>query len=339
MWHPIPPSFLAALHECGRSTVSDSARFALHRVQLRGKLGQVIGTDSKIALFWSGFAFPFTDDWLVPAIPAFGSRAFAGIADVLIGTTDTRLFVALGPWQVSLLRDTTGRYPDVASAVPKSAETVVFLDVSDAALLLDRLPILPGASDEHQPVTLALAENVVVRVRDAADGAAAAIRLERSSVSGPAVRVVLDRRHLARALTLECYTLQIAAADKPLAAAGPNRTFALITLDTTLAVEPEHAPAESTSVLALPTPKALRNSPMKPPETNGQAHRGRADPTVEDAIDPLVEAEALRGHLTEAAASIGRLLIQLKAGRKEKKVLATVWSNLKALNLGAGGPP
>lgn len=153
VWQPIPPSFLTALHECGRSTTEGSPRFALDRVQLRGKTGQVIGTDSKIALFWSGFAFPFTDDWLVPAIPAFGSRTFVGITDVQIGTTETRLFVSLGPWQVSLVRDTTGRYPDVASALPKSTATVVAIDEADAALLLDRLPVLPGAADERQPST------------------------------------------------------------------------------------------------------------------------------------------------------------------------------------------
>jgi hypothetical protein len=161
--------------------------------------------------------------------------------------------------------------------------------------------------------------------------------LEQSLVSGPAVRVVLDRRRLARALRLGCVTLQIAEPDKPIVAKGPNRIFVLTTLDPTFAVGPEHAAADSTSVLGPSSPKALRSATMKSSEANGQAHRGRADPTVEDPIDPLVEAEALRDHLADAAASVGRLLVHLKAGRKEKKVLTTMWSNLKALNLDSGG--
>ena len=71
---------------------------------------------------------------------------------------------------------------------------------------------------------------------------------------------------------------------------------------------------------------------------SADASTERIDPDA-TMLDPLVEAETLRTHLAEAAASVSRLIVQLKAGRKEKKVLATVWSNLKALNLGSGGLP
>ena len=70
---------------------------------------------------------------------------------------------ASGAHRIALLRDSSGRYPDVTSAVPKSATTVVSLDKADAALVLDRLPVLSGAADENQPVTLDLAESVVAR--------------------------------------------------------------------------------------------------------------------------------------------------------------------------------
>ena len=77
-WSDAQPTLLAALHECGRAAGREPARFALHRVQLRGSAGQVVGTDGKAALTAAGFAFPFADDVLVPAVPAFGGKDLAG---------------------------------------------------------------------------------------------------------------------------------------------------------------------------------------------------------------------------------------------------------------------
>ncbi len=72
---------------------------------------------------------------------------------------------------------------------------------------------------------------------------------------------------------------------------------------------------------------------MKPSETNGHA------PPRGDPPDPLVVAEELRDPLGDALAKATRLVAVLKAGRKEKKVLASVLANLKQLNLGPGGQP
>lgn len=63
------------------------------------------------------------------------------------------------------------------------------------------------------------------------------------------------------------------------------------------------------------------------PEANGQ-HVAREDPS-----DPLVVAEELRAALTEATTKATRLVAVLKAGRKEKKVLASLYAGLKQLNL------
>ena len=66
---------------------------------------------------------------------------------------------------------------------------------------------------------------------------------------------------------------------------------------------------------------------MRSQETNG-----RPEPPAE-ALDPLTAAEELRTALGEALAKAGRLVAALKAGRKEKKALATLYSSLKQLNL------
>ena len=70
----VPPAFLSALDECGRTTAGESTRFALSRVQVRGRVGQVVGTDGVVALIRGGFDLPFADDPLVPAVRACGGH-------------------------------------------------------------------------------------------------------------------------------------------------------------------------------------------------------------------------------------------------------------------------
>jgi hypothetical protein len=74
-------------------------------------------------------------------------------------------------------------------------------------------------------------------------------------------------------------------------------------------------------------------------EMNGAPAGRPPDPPGGDPADPLAEAETLRAALADAAARAGRLVAALKTRQKEKKALSQVWSNLKALNLGAGGSP
>ena len=66
---------------------------------------------------------------------------------------------------------------------------------------------------------------------------------------------------------------------------------------------------------------------MKATETNGHT------PPRGDPPDPLLAAEELRDALADAATKAARLVAALKAGRKEKRVLATVFAGLKQLNL------
>jgi len=65
---------------------------------------------------------------------------------------------------------------------------------------------------------------------------------------------------------------------------------------------------------------------------NGHTPRG-------DPPDPHFAAEELRDSLADATAKASRLVAVLKAGRKEKRVLASVFANLKQLGLGSGGAP
>ena len=343
-WRAVPAAFLAALHECGRTAAKEPSRYALHRVQLRGGAGQVVGSDGKAALLWGGFALPFGGDLLVPAVPAFGCRELSGETDLRVGRTDTHVVVRAGPWSVWLAIDQAGRFPDVAAVLPRSsAPSVAGLDGLDALALLDALPGLPGAGEGSAPVTLDLDGTLAVRARDA--GGAAEVRLSRSPVAGPPGRVALDRAYVARALRLGCRTLRVYGSLKPVVFEGGAMAYVAMTLDASAAVAPDPlaavVPTDPVAPAAGPNPKPTplpRSDPMGVNETNGHGEGGRADPPPGDG-DPLAAAEELRAALGDAAAKAGRLVAMLKHQRKEKRALSAVWAGLKQLNLGAEGRP
>ncbi len=340
-WHAAPPGLLAALDECGRTTAREPGRFALHRVQLKGSAGQVVGTDGRTALVWDGLALPFAPDLLVPAVPAFGCRELTREAGVRVGRTPTELVVAAGPWRVHLPVDADGRFPDLAGVLPQAAGTVAGIDDRDAAELMAALPGLPGADAEHHPVTLDLAGGVVVRARDGASGEVREIRLDRSPTTGPPVRIATNRRVLARALALGCVTVRVVSPDRPVAFEGRNKTLVVAALDPDLAVAPE------TEAAATPHPRlparrtdVRHDTNVHPPAPHAPpAPPAPPDPPAADPPDLLTAAEELRAAVADTLTKAGRLVAAVKAGRRHQKVLSQVWSNLKALNLGPGGGP
>jgi len=332
---PVSAKLLAALHECGRSAARENGRFALSRVQLQGKTGRVVGTDGKIALLATGFKFPFRDDVLVPALPVFGSKPLARADDVRLGRTATHLVIAAGPWMFSLPVETKAKYPDVASVIPSHAPTTAGIDATDAVELLKVLTALPGADDENRPVTLDASGTVKVRARDPATCEVKEVTLIRSPTSGPPMQLALDRRLLARGLSLGCHTLKLTP-DKPFVAEGEGFTLVVAPLDPALIVESttnaRTISTDAPTTTHQPIPISQQRNEMPPPETNGHTPP-RGDP------DPLFAAEELRDSLADATAKASRLVAALKAGRREKKVLASVFANLKQLGLNSGGSP
>ncbi len=328
---PVPGGFLAALHEAARTASREDGRYALSRVQVRGATGQVIGTDGKLAVVFGPFALPFAGDVLVPAVPPFGAPEVRAAGDVRVGRMDTYLVVSVGDWTAWLTVAPAGKYPDVAAAVPRYAPTTVALDRGDVADLLPQLSGLPGRGHDQRPVTMCADGILTVRASDDT-GAVREVRLARSPVTGPAARVPLDRRALARVLALGCTALRISP-DKALVGTGDGVTVLAAPLDPELAVTPRPGPHAPTPD---PDTNPKRSTTVKPNDTTGTAHGSRHDPPAGDAPDSLLAAEELRAALADAAAKAARLVAALKASRKEQKVLATVLANLKQLNLGTG---
>jgi hypothetical protein len=301
----------------------------LSKLQLQGRAGRVVGTDGKIALVWTGITFPFGDDVLIPALPVFGAKPLARLAEVRIGRTATHLVVAIGPWAVWLPTDARAKYPDVTGVIPRHAPTIAGIDEHDAADLLKPLPGLPGGEHELRPVTLEA--DGMLRVRGRGEGGGTKeVTLVRSPVAGPAACAVIDRRVLARALALGCHTARMTP-DKPVVLEGDGFQFVAAQLDPSLIVHRPTDGGEKSSVDVTsppPTHPTPERCPDVKPESNGHT------PPRGDPADPLELAEELRSALADAAGIAARLVAALRQGRREKKVLSAVLTNLKQLNLG-----
>ena len=190
-------------------------------------------------------------------------------------------------------------------------------------------------------MTLELDGTVTIRSCDTKSGETKEIPLGQSQVKGPPARLAVDRKILARALSLGCHTLRITP-EKPLVAEGEAMTFITMPLDPDLIVPLKEETRSSASVpVSQPIPTAPlpeRREDMKPNEPNGRSPNGQPEPPPRaDTADPLIVAEELRAALSEAAMKANKLVAILRTGRKEKKVLASVFAGLKQLKL-TGGP-
>lgn len=333
-WVPCPAKVLAALHACGQATVRNAPtpRYALDRLCLSGKGKRVIGSDGKVALLAGPFPLPFADDKLVPAVPVFGNPELAGQTVVSVGHDNGFVAVKAGPWCVRL-PVVSGRYPDVASVIPKQRPTVGGVDEADARELLSRLKTLPSGDDPDLPVTLVLDGGVGVLATD--DSRTERVKLSRSPAAGPAVRAAVNRSALARALKLGCLTAKVWAADRPVVFEGDGVTLVAAPLaeddvvrDGVEAVTPATPPTPATPDES-PTHPALRRNVVK---TDPPPH-----PHPPDSPDPLALAEHLRQSLADAHTTAARLVSALRGRKKEQRALSQVFASLKSLNLSAGG--
>jgi hypothetical protein len=193
---PLPVTFLKVLDQARRCTARDSTRYALAKLQFRGASGEVVATDGRQLLIQSGFALPWDEDVLVPALAVFGNRELAHADPVRMGKTATHVCVQAGPWTFFLAIDRDGRYPRVNDVIPRpdKAATHCQLMPSDAAFLARTLFRMVDTKDEDQAVTLDLNSRVVVRARPGDQERSTEVVLEHSTVTGPAVRVATNAR-------------------------------------------------------------------------------------------------------------------------------------------------
>jgi hypothetical protein len=323
----MPEGFLQALDEASRTAARKPVRFAWQRVQLRGRAGDLVATDGRLLLIQGGFRFPFAEDLLVPALPVFGAKELAGTEPVQLGRAGDRIVVRAGTWTFDLALDQAGRFPDVQRALPRGqAPTQLRVDDADASYLVDVLPGLPAADEALSPVTLDLGDRVAVRA--VTDKQCIELRLERSHVTGPSLRLALDRKPFYRLLRLGFRTFAFHAADQPVVARNGSRLAVLATLDASSIVAPRPG-AQRLATTGAPDdakdPLPERKSPMTTP-SNGRP------PEPAEVPDPLVEAEAVKTALHEALTRLTRLAGALRHFKKQQRTVQSVMASLRQLH-------
>jgi hypothetical protein len=312
---PAGSGLLDALAEASAVAAKEPTRFAVSRVLLRGRTGEVVATDGKQLLVRGGFDFPWPDDLLLPRLAVWDSRELPRDGPASVGRTDACAFVRSGPWTVAAVIDRAGRYPPFEGVVPRLSKSASRLDLDrdDAARLLRELPRVPGGGRDAEPVELTLGPQPSARA------GGHEIPLSGSRAEGPPLRAACDVRHLRRALRLGLTALEFDGSERPACARGPDCTYVFVTLEPGTSPAPESAPPEESDV-----PDATNHKPAGP------------DPP---APDPVAEAEAVRGLLLEAGGRLGRLAAALKHHKRQAKALSAAVASLKQLPEIAPWPP
>jgi hypothetical protein len=319
----VPPAILKALHECGRTVRSDSVRPPLSRVQLCGKRGEVVGTDGLQLLVFRGFAFPFADDRLVPAVPVFGGREWAAETAVRIGQSATHVFVEAGPWIAVLTIDGSVRFPDVSRMLPKS-QGAAQLQLSEAdAEALSRLCEEAGDRGESPPrIHLQFGPRPKAIATIASSARKSSVPLGRSQCTGATMTVALARRFLARAIQLGFRRLQVDEPGGQVFFREDDRAYLVAGLS------PD--PTERLSSSDGSASATRKGDKTMTPKKNGDASHGAAD--TEESLDPLIEAEAVREAMAELGRRLGRLMSSLRQFHRQRRVFQTVASQYLSRN-------
>ncbi len=255
-----PPRLLRALADAGATTDPDSSRYALGCIQLRGDHGKVVATDGRQLLVEDGFEFPWDGDVLLPRSRLFGSKQLPEEESVHVGKADDWLTLRVGPWTFCWRLNKDGRFPTVENHIqnPEVAVASVELPPSDRVFLAENLRQMPGDDTLQSPVTLDLNGTVAVRARGQDAENPMEMVLTGATRHGEPIRMMTDRRYLARAAQLGFERIHIFGDKQPMLAADDHRRYVWAVLDARSCIEP----TENMTRIESPVPgRAARVDP------------------------------------------------------------------------------
>jgi hypothetical protein len=249
--------------------------------------------------------------------------------------------VRTGEWTFLLAIDADSRYPDAQGVIPRtgSQTTCLRMHPDDAAFLGANLPKLPGRDEEYSPVTLDLGSRPALRAREEQGrGHVTEMVLSRSTVSGPPVRLCLDRDYLVRALKLGFTELLAPSPTKPVLCQDQGRLYVFMPLDEKAAVPPGKGMHRVVSAEGVhqpeSTPGKRRNAIMPAAPPNGQSpddSLNAPQPERTGIEEIIAEAEALRVQLQEASARSSRLIAALKQQRRQARAVQAAMASLRQI--------
>ncbi len=318
--------FKLALEEAAATASNKITGRPLHRVLLRGKTGEVIATDGRQLLVQGGFKFPWDGDLLVPSIGVWGLRELPD-RPVSIACSKEYVFVHAGMLSVALRAETSKSYPNFEAVIPpaRSITTHLRFSPADLELLKKQLPRMPGANEKPAPVMLNIGKTAAVRAKADGKETESTQELPGAEIKGKPVCLELDRRVLLRAVKMGFFHIEIVSPHSPLCCRANNRTFVWLPLGEPVKPAPAQPSQPPDSV-----PSTEEKSAM--PEPNGkQTGDGGSAPNGNGFSDPLAEAEAMKGLLTEAQSRLARLIASLKQHRRQSRAVRAAVDSLRQL--------
>lgn len=148
-----PHELVSALHAAMETASSESTRYSLNCIQLRGA-GSLVATDGSQMLLQSGFDFPWDKDLLIPRRSVFGSSVLPRGVNVQVGRSDNWVCSRVGCWSFLFAINTEGRFPAVESMLRDVANATasIQIDSHDARFLVKAMKQLLGNDAYHSPV-------------------------------------------------------------------------------------------------------------------------------------------------------------------------------------------
>jgi hypothetical protein len=338
---PNDPSLLAALHEATQTASKEAGRFATSHILLKGKTGELVGTDGRQLLIQGGFRFPWPDEVLVSSLGVFGCKELPTNLPVHIGHSDTHVAVQVGDWIFWLLIDREGRFPDVQGVIPKGQGTELQLDAHDAVVLSRSLSELPGANDDSSPVTVDLNGQGIVRARASGQEHSTELILDHSQVKGRPVRLCMDRQYLARAARLAFTRLTVFDAEKPIVCRDERRTYVWMPLGKDSVLQPHaddvhvSSASKEQSTKGANTPSPRPKKEHQPAPANAVSLKKKSKPEGAKGGagtgELLEEAAKVRSLLRETLVRFRSLVQAIKVQRRQHRLVRSTLATLKQL--------
>lgn len=352
-WFDNPPALLDALRDAYETTDTESKRYALGCIQIRGAEGVIGATDGRQLLKQSGFNFGFSDEILLEQSRFFASKELPAGQGLRVGKTDTHLVFEIGPWTYWLKIATEGRFPDIDRSIPSigSGQSTLKLSPADAKFLIDNMHRLPSG-DRHRELTVDLNGSVVLRATSVSAVRPTEITLRNSAKQGDDVRACTDRQFLARAAAMGFTEILFPNSTAPAVATDGSRTYVWMLLDPRDALKRSEdslhidSPLVSAGRGTTPArrrtvaPKAsdVGQSPVMARTTEPEAKCGEAPPAIDEVNLPTGErASALsqllvmRSQLLGIMAGVRTLVRTTKQDERNRRSLTAALKSLHQL--------
>ena len=352
---PVDARFLSHVRQAATFASADTSRHVLNAVFLdvrNSKCHRVVGCDSRRLTAFNSVRLPLEESVIVPTGKFLTWNKLSG--DPRIGSDAKREVFTLnaGPWTYTT-KVVSGDYPHYEQVVPASdGFRALELAPEDLELLIKTLPSLPEYGNGGEAVVLYLEPGSVhVYSRDTS-GAESSIRLERSTYTGPAMKIAVSRHFWREALQAGFRLWEFSCSTSPLlgrlSKEDTHSVHVLMPLrgfdcdvqekpaDEQVEAPVPEAQEESVPETVQPqiihkeTPMPMKTEEIAAPTPEASSSLDRILAAYETAKTAVREANAA---LTEVAASVRDAIKEDRARRKEIADVRAGLAKLQAIRV------